>query len=101
MSCSGAIKIGEGVMKKFTITVSAAALVALTAPAGMAASILIDDFSTFQRVVDLPNGGGGVNTSDESPIGDLGATRTMSIATTGGALASTFTSTGTSSFLPP
>lgn len=89
-------------MKKFTATVSAAALVALTAPAGMASSILIDDFSTFQRVVDVPFAAGEENTNDEPGIGDFGALRTMTIASSGGNQASSLTSTGSSSgFTPP
>ncbi|NBB81747.1 MAG: hypothetical protein GVY36_20305 [Verrucomicrobia bacterium] len=87
-------------MKKFTTTVSAAALVALTAPAGMASSILLDDFSTFQQVVDVAQAPE-TNTSTESGVGDFGADRKMTVITSGGGLeASTFTSTGGSGFVP-
>lgn len=68
-------------MKKFTTAVSAAALVALTAPAGMAASIMIDDFNTFQQVADSPILPG-ITSSSTIPAGDvLGGDRTFTVST--------------------
>ena len=57
-------------MKKFTTTVSAAALVALTAPAGMAATIIIDDFTTSQRVSDTDGPNTLVDVFAPEAIGD-------------------------------
>ncbi len=83
---------------KTTLT---AGVIAFSAQVAVAGAILIDDFSVYQQVVDAPNVGD-VNTSTFGGIGDLGADRTMSIATSGGGLdASTFTSTGASGVLPP
>ena len=70
------------------------------APVANAASILIDDFSVYQQVIDVPKAPD-VNSNVEGGIGDLSADRTMSVTTSGGGVeASTFTSTGASGVLP-
>lgn len=87
-------------MKFFNIALAAGA-VAFSASAASAVTVTIDDFSTYQQVIDVPTPGA-VNTSVVTGVGDLLADRNMSVATSGGGLgASTFTSTGPSGFLPP
>ncbi len=86
-------------MKFFNLALAAGA-VAFTASSATAVTIVIDDFSTFQQVIDVPTPGA-VNSNVEMGIGDLSADRAMSVVTSGGGLgASTFTSTGASGFVP-
>jgi len=82
--------IGEGAMKKFTTTVSAAALLALTATAGMASSILIDDFSGTGQSVSVANTATGAKDGNTVVDGDvLGGSRGLAIITDPSALTGT------------
>ena len=69
-------------MKFGMMGVAASAVLALSAVQGMAATIVIDSFETYQRVSDVPSTGL-TNTSALGPIGDLGATRTLTVENTG------------------
>lgn len=69
-------------MKIGLMGVAASAVLAVSTVQGMAATIVIDSFDTYQRVSDVP-GIGLVNSSTVGGIGDLNASRTMTVKNTG------------------
>lgn len=77
------VNLSEGVMKKFTIAASAVALMALTTPATMAASLLIDDFSTAGAVLSAQQGNPATDSQTTAGTDIIGGERDMWVSTDG------------------
>ncbi len=69
-------------MKMQLMSVAASAVLAVTATQGVAATLVIDTFDDFQRVSDLPAPGLVSSSTYSSPVGDLGASRTLTVENT-------------------